>query len=210
VVLSLGEGNAATRSHQRNCWITYCKAARDVGAAVGGHASGHAHQCQKGWHGYRACRRVSQRAGPGRLTEGKDVVVEYHWLDGRYEELAPILNDAISRHVAVIATPANTPGSLAAKAATSTIPVVFGVSEEFATEVDAKRLGLMHELLPKAKRLAVLVNPANAKTADATAEALREAAPVWAWNCSSLKRPPLPKSMMHLRRSPMRRWMACL
>ena len=82
----------------------------------------------------------------------KDVVVEYHWLDGRYDELAAILNDAIRRHVAVIVTPANTPGSLAAKTATSSIPVV-------------------------AKRLAVLVNPANVKTADATAQALREAAP---------------------------------
>lgn len=133
------------------------------------------------------------------LTEGKDVAVEYHWLDGRYEELPAILNDAISRHVAVIATPANTPGSLAAKAATSTIPVVFGVSEDpvalglvaslarpggnvtginsFQSEIDAKRLGLMHELLPKAKRVAVLVNPANPKTADTTARALREAAP---------------------------------
>jgi putative ABC transport system substrate-binding protein len=132
------------------------------------------------------------------LTEGRDVIVEYHWLDGHYENLAAILNDAIGRHVAVIATPANTPGSLAAKAATSTIPVVFGVSDDpvglglvaslarpggnvtginfFDTEVDAKRLGLMHELLPKAKRLAVLVNPANAKTADATAQALRTAA----------------------------------
>src|ERR1700759_4240910 len=100
------------------------------------------------------------------LAEDKDVIVEYHWLDGRYEELAAILSDAIGRHVAVIATPANTPGSLAAIAATSTIPVVFGVSEDpvglglvaslarpggnatginfFDTEVDAKRLGLMH------------------------------------------------------------------
>src|SRR5665213_667696 len=132
------------------------------------------------------------------LTEGRDVIVEYHWLDGHYENVAAILNDAISRHVAVIATPANTPGSLAAKAATSTIPVVFGVSADpvglglvaslarpggnvtwfnfFDTEVDAKRLGLMHELLPKTKRLAVLVNPANAKTADATAQALSAAA----------------------------------
>jgi hypothetical protein len=43
------------------------------------------------------------------LTEGRDVIIEYHWLDGHYENLAAILNDAISRHVAVIATPANTP-----------------------------------------------------------------------------------------------------
>ena len=59
------------------------------------------------------------------FTEGKDVVVEYHWLDGHYEDRAAILDDAVRRRVAVIATPANTPGSLAAKAATSIIPVVF-------------------------------------------------------------------------------------
>ena len=64
------------------------------------------------------------------LTEGKDVLVEYHWLDGHYENTPTILNDAIRRQVAVIATPANTAGSLAAKAATSTIPIVFGVSDD--------------------------------------------------------------------------------
>jgi putative ABC transport system substrate-binding protein len=133
------------------------------------------------------------------FTEGQDVVVEYHWLDGHYENVAVILDDAVRRHVAVIATPANTPGSLAAKTATSTIPVVFGVSEDpvalglvaslarpggnvtginfFASEIDAKRLGLMHELLPRAKRLAVLLNPANPSTADATVKALGDAAP---------------------------------
>ena len=133
------------------------------------------------------------------LTEGKDVIVEYHWLDGHYENMPAILNDAIRRHVAVIATPGNTPGSLAAKAATSTIPIVFGVSDDpvalglvtnlahpsgnvtginfFASETDAKRLGLMHELLPKAKRFAVLVNPGNRVTAEATVKALNEAAP---------------------------------
>jgi putative ABC transport system substrate-binding protein len=133
------------------------------------------------------------------LTEGKDVVVEYHWLDGHYDDIPAILNDAVRRHVAVIATPGNSPGSLAAKAATSTIPIVFGVSEDpvalglvaslakpganvtginfFASEIDAKRLGLMHEFLPKAKRFAVLVNPNNAPTAEATTRALKEAAP---------------------------------
>jgi hypothetical protein len=57
------------------------------------------------------------------FTEGKDVLVEYHWLDGHYEEIPEILNDAIRRHAAVIATPGNTPATLAAKAATSTIPI---------------------------------------------------------------------------------------
>ena len=108
------------------------------------------------------------------LIEGRDLAVEYHWLDGHYEQLPAIISDSVSHHVAVIATPASTPGSLAAKAATSTIPIVFGVGEDpvalglaaslarpganatginfFASEIDAKRLGLMHELLPKAKR----------------------------------------------------------
>jgi putative tryptophan/tyrosine transport system substrate-binding protein len=133
------------------------------------------------------------------VTEGKDAIVEYHWLDGHYEDIPAILNDAVRRHVAVIATPGNTPGTLAAKAATAAIPIVFGVSEDpvglglvaslaqpggnvtginfFASEIDTKRLGLMHELLPKAKRFAVLVNPANPATAEGTIKALRAAAP---------------------------------
>jgi putative ABC transport system substrate-binding protein len=66
------------------------------------------------------------------FSEGKDVVVEYHWLDGHYEEIPGIIDDAVRRSVAVIATPGNSPGSLAAKAATATIPIVFGVAEERA------------------------------------------------------------------------------
>jgi putative tryptophan/tyrosine transport system substrate-binding protein len=133
------------------------------------------------------------------FVEGKNVVVEYHWLDGHYEHLPAIITDAVQRNVAVIATAAITPGSLAAKAATATIPIVFGVAEDpvklglvlslaqpgtnatginfFASEIDAKRLGLMHELLPKAKRFAVLVNPANAPTAEATAKTVKQVAP---------------------------------
>lgn len=133
------------------------------------------------------------------FVEGGNVVVEYHWLDGHYEQAAAVIGDAIRRNVAVIATPANSPTALAAKAATTTIPIVFGVGEDpvvlglvvslaqpggnatginfFASEIDAKRLGLMHELLPKAKRFAVLVNPANPITADATSKALKQAVP---------------------------------
>jgi putative ABC transport system substrate-binding protein len=133
------------------------------------------------------------------IVEGTDAVVEYHWLDGRYEEIPQIISDAIRRGVAVIATPGSSPGSLAAKAATNTVPIVFGVSEDpvamglvkslgqpgtnatginfFASEIDAKRLGLMHELLPKAVRFAVLVNPANPATSEATSKALKEVAP---------------------------------
>ena len=133
------------------------------------------------------------------FAEGQDVRVEYHWLDGHYEDLPSIINDAVRRTVAVIATPGSTPASLAAKAATATIPIVFGVAEDpvtlglvaslaqpggnatginfFASEIDAKRLGLMHGMLPKANRFAVLVNPANHVTAEATSNALKRAAP---------------------------------
>lgn len=133
------------------------------------------------------------------FAEGRDVRVEYHWLDGHYEEIPSIINDAVRRTVAVIATPAITIAALAAKAATATIPIVFGVAEDpvalglvaslaqpggnatginfFASELDAKRLGLMHEMLPKANRFAVLVNPANHATTEATSNALKRAAP---------------------------------
>jgi putative ABC transport system substrate-binding protein len=64
------------------------------------------------------------------FVEGKDVVIEYQWLDGHYEQLSALINNAVRRGVAVIATPGNTPGALAAKAATDTIPIVFGVGED--------------------------------------------------------------------------------
>lgn len=133
------------------------------------------------------------------FTEGKDVVVEYRWLDGHYEQLPAIIADAVKRGVSVIATPGNSPGALAAKAATETIPIVFSVADDpvalglvkslarpqtnatgfnfFANEINTKRLGLMREMLPKASRIAVLLNPANRLTAKTASDALKEAAP---------------------------------
>jgi putative tryptophan/tyrosine transport system substrate-binding protein len=130
--------------------------------------------------------------------EGQNVMVEYHWLEGKYDRLPLLMADLILRRVAVIATPGSNPASLAAKAATTTIPIVFGVGEDpvklglvaslarprgnatginfFLSEVLAKRLGLLHELVPKAVRIAVMVNPANASTAEATLREISEAA----------------------------------
>jgi putative tryptophan/tyrosine transport system substrate-binding protein len=147
-----------------------------------------------------AGRVVAFRKGLSEMgyAEGQNVLVEYHWLEGIYEQLTSLLNDVVRRRVAVIAIPGSTPVSLAAKAATTTIPIVFGVAENpvalglvrslaqpggnatgtnfFAVETEAKRLGLMHELLPKAARIAVLLNPANIRNSAATSKSLREAA----------------------------------
>jgi putative tryptophan/tyrosine transport system substrate-binding protein len=129
--------------------------------------------------------------------EGQNVMVEYHWLEGQYDRLPSLMADLVRRQVAVIATNGS-PAALAAKAATPTIPIVFGVAEDpvrvglvaslarpgrnatginlFSAEVVAKRLGLLHDLVPKAVRIAVLVNPANSSTAEATLRDIPEAA----------------------------------
>jgi putative ABC transport system substrate-binding protein len=111
------------------------------------------------------------------FVEGQNVRIEYHWLAGKYDQLP----------------------ALAAKAATATIPIVFSVAQDpvqlglvaslarpggnvtginfFGREVSAKRLRLLHDLLPKAVRIAVLLNPRNVTSTEANLWEVREAAP---------------------------------
>jgi putative ABC transport system substrate-binding protein len=130
-------------------------------------------------------------------VEGRNVMVEYHWLEGQPDRRPSLIADLVRRRVAVIATP-NTGGTLAAQAATTTIPIVFGVGEDpvklgliaslarpggnatgihfVATEVVGKRLELLHQLVPQAVRVAVLVSPAIASITQTTLRDVSEAA----------------------------------
>jgi putative ABC transport system substrate-binding protein len=140
----------------------------------------------------RAFRQGLQQNG---YVEGENVAITYRFADNQLERLSDLARDLTQRQVAVIVT-AGEPGALAAKAATTTIPVVFGIADDPAkvglvasfarpggnitginflnAELTAKRLELLRQLLPRADRIAVLVNPAEAdrtKTTIAAAEA---------------------------------------
>jgi putative ABC transport system substrate-binding protein len=129
------------------------------------------------------------------FIEGDNVTIAYRWTENRTERLPEMAADLVRLKAAVIAT-AGPPAAFAAKAATTTIPILFVVAEDpvllglvtslgrpagnltginlFNTELTAKRLALLHELVPQAKRVAVLVDPTDAAN---TASTLRDVDP---------------------------------
>ena len=140
---------------------------------------------------------LRQGLGEAGFVEGKNVVIEYRWAEGHYDRLPALAADLVSRQVAVILAMGGTDPARAAKAATSTIPIVFvsaadpvqtglvaslnrpganvtGVSL-IAAALDAKKLGLLHELVPQASVIAALTNP-NYPGAKGQIEEVRETA----------------------------------
>ena len=127
---------------------------------------------------FRAFQQGLAAAG---FTEGRNVAIEYRWTDGRLEPIPEMVADLVRRQVTVIASMVGIPGATAAKAATTTIPIVFlggfdpvkiglvaslnrpggnvtGVTS-LGLELGPKRLEVMHELIPAAKVIALLINP---------------------------------------------------
>jgi putative tryptophan/tyrosine transport system substrate-binding protein len=131
-------------------------------------------------------------------VEGRNVTIEFRWSGGREDRMPELAADLVRRQVAVIATPASTAGALAAKAASSTIPIVFGSGSDpvalglvaslnrpggnatgvksLNVELTAKRLGLLRELAPQATRFVALVSR-NAVMTDAIVKDVHASVP---------------------------------
>jgi len=154
----------------------------------------------------RAFRQGLKEAG---FVEGENVVIEYRWAEGQNDRLPALADELVRRRVAVIAAAGGPNSTLAAQAATTTVPIVFVTGQDpvrlglvtslarpggnltginfFTVELAAKRLELLRELLPGAMRIAVFVDPATASTTESTLRDVEAAARVMRLQIQVLK-----------------------
>jgi putative ABC transport system substrate-binding protein len=143
-----------------------------------------------------AFRQGLKEAG---FASGQNVVIEYRWADGRYERLRGMADDLVGRKVAAIVAVGGAPVALAAKSATATTPIIFVMGDDpirlglvhtlsqpggnatgvslLAVALEGKRLELLHELVPKNRALAMLINPTSPQ-AEAQSKAIQSSAHV--------------------------------
>jgi putative ABC transport system substrate-binding protein len=156
-------------------------------------------------------------------VEGENIAIEYLWAEGQFDRLAALAAELVRRQVAVIVATGGISSAMAAKAATTTIPIVFLAAEDpvrvglvaslarpggnltginfLNTELAAKRLGLLRELVPGAARVAVLVNPANAMNAETTLRDAKAAARAMGLQIQVLNASTQPRNQRGLRKS---------
>jgi putative tryptophan/tyrosine transport system substrate-binding protein len=142
-------------------------------------------------------------------VEGENVAIEYRWADGQYDRLPALAGDLVRRQVTVIASAEGPVSAFAAKAATTTIPIVFAVGDDpvrlglvaslarpggnltginfVSTELVTKRLELLRELVPGVARIAVIVNPADTTNTETTLRDVEPAARALGWEIRILK-----------------------
>ena len=143
-------------------------------------------------------RAFREGLGSTGYEEGRNVVIDYRWAEGHNDRLPALAADLVRHQVAVIAAPGGLPGALAAKAATSTIPIVFEMGADpvasglvaslnnpggnitgatsLSGEVSPKRLELLHEVVPAATLFGLLVNPTNPANAQPSIKLVKAAA----------------------------------
>jgi len=149
-----------------------------------------------------------QGLGETGYTEGRNVAIEYRYAAGRFEEVVKLVDDLVRRQVNVIAIPNTTQSAISAKAATQTIPIVFSLGSNpvevglvqslnhpggnvtgltaLQTAVTAKRLELLHQVIPGITKIAFLVNPANHALAETDTKEAQDSARAFGINLINL------------------------
>ena len=145
---------------------------------------------------------LRQHLAEAGYVEGRNVAIDSHWVEGQYDRLPALAAEMVRRQVAVIIATGGTAGALAAKAATTTIPIVFSVTDDpvalglvaslarpggnatgvtfLLAELGAKQFGLLREMVPAARRIGLLVNPDNTTSKAQTSDVVTAASAVGA------------------------------